>query len=151
MLQVFEGVTFALTSMWGMMSDNWESCSEHNWRRTVMSPQRCSTWMVSLSEAVWAGMRVCDDSKWITALAMSSISTKNASSASSRVLWWLHARWNSSMTALREALAPAAHCKRWEIRNCWLWIFSVTLLIWEASCSERTWYRGNQEGSNITF
>ena len=46
---------------------------------------------------------------------------------------------NSSTMVLRAGLAPAAHWSRWEIRNCWLLILSITLVNAATICSWRTW------------
>ena len=126
------------TCMCGIISDSWDSSSAHSWSLTVTSAHLLSIKIVSRSEAVWAGRRVCEDSRWIIALAISSTSLKMASSFTSMFLWWLQVLWNSSMTELRAELAPAAHWSLWDIRNCWLWIFSITLLIEVAKCSDST-------------
>lgn len=130
---------FPCTSMCGSISDSWDISSTHRCSLTVTSPHLCSICRFSLSEPVCAGSRVCEDSRCIMASAMSSTSWNSSSSLASIVLWWLQARWKSSMTELREELAPAAHWSLWDILNCWLEIFSTTLEMELAKCSERTW------------
>lgn len=128
----------------GIISDSWNSSSAHSCNLTVTSLQRCRTCIASRSDDVWAGIRVCEDSKCIIALASSSTSMKRDSSFSNILLWWLHILWNSSMTLFSEELAPAAHWSRCDIRNCWLCIFSMTFVIEVASCSDRTLREGER-------
>ena len=82
---------------------------------SLLPPHLCNRIMVSLSLSV---SRVCEDSRCTTASQNSQICKYNSSSCCKICFLRFMARSNSSMTELSAGLAPAAHCRRWPIRNC---------------------------------